>query len=260
MPLRIGITGIAGRMGSLLAEEARRAGVLAGGTLRPGSAHPPLPEALILPDIAALARVSDVVIDFTHAAAVAAHAEALAAAGTPWVLGTTGLAATDEALVAAAARRIAVCAAANFSPGVTLVLALAERMAAALPGDVYDAEIVEMHHRQKVDAPSGTAIGLGQAVARGRGVDLAGAMESGRQGHTGPRRAGAIGFASLRGGQVVGEHTLIFAAASEHIALTHRAFDRRVFAAGAVRAALWLAGREPGLYSMRDVLGLSASA
>lgn len=260
MPLRIGITGIAGRMGSLLAEEARRAGVLAGGTLRPGSAHPPPPEALILPDIAALARVSDVVIDFTHASAVAAHAEALAAAGTPWVLGTTGLFAADEALVAAAARRIAVCAAANFSPGVTLVLALAERMAAALPGDVYDAEIVEMHHRQKVDAPSGTAIGLGQAVARGRGVDLAGAMESGRQGHTGPRRPGAIGFASLRGGQVVGEHTLIFAAASEHIALTHRAFDRRVFAAGAVRAALWLAGREPGLYAMRDVLGLSASA
>jgi len=260
MPLRIGITGIAGRMGSLLAEEARRAGVLAGGTLRPGSAHPPPPEAPILPDIAALARVSDVVIDFTHASAVAAHAEALAAAGTPWVLGTTGLFAADEALVAAAARRIAVCAAANFSPGVTLVLALAERMAAALPGDVYDAEIVEMHHRQKVDAPSGTAIGLGQAVARGRGVDLAGAMESGRQGHTGPRRPGAIGFASLRGGQVVGEHTLIFAAASEHIALTHRAFDRRVFAAGAVRAALWLAGREPGLYAMRDVLGLSASA
>jgi 4-hydroxy-tetrahydrodipicolinate reductase len=260
MPLRIGITGIAGRMGSLLAEEARRAGVLAGGTLRPGSAHPPPPEAPILPDIAALAQVSDVVIDFTHASAVAAHAEALAAAGTPWVLGTTGLFAADEALVAAAARRIAVCAAANFSPGVTLVLALAERMAAALPGDVYDAEIVEMHHRQKVDAPSGTAIGLGQAVARGRGVDLAGAMESGRQGHTGPRRPGAIGFASLRGGQVVGEHTLIFAAASEHIALTHRAFDRRVFAAGAVRAALWLAGREPGLYAMRDVLGLSASA
>jgi 4-hydroxy-tetrahydrodipicolinate reductase len=113
-----------------------------------------------------------------------------------------------------------------------------------------------MHHRQKVDAPSGTAIGMGRAVAKGRGVALADVMESGRHGHTGARKTGAIGFAALRGGQVVGEHTLIFAAATEHIALTHRAFDRRAFASGAVRAALWVAGRKPGLYSMMDVLGM----
>ena len=125
-----------------------------------------------------------------------------------------------------------------------------------LPAPQYDAEIVEMHHRQKVDAPSGTAIGLGRAVARGRGVALADVMVSGRNGHTGPRPPGAIGFASLRGGQVVGEHTLLFAAGDEHISLTHRAFDRRAFAVGAVQAARWIAGRAPGLYDMMDVLGM----
>jgi 4-hydroxy-tetrahydrodipicolinate reductase len=140
------------------------------------------------------------------------------------------------------------------------MLALAERMAAALPAESYDAEIVEMHHRQKVDAPSGTALGLGRAVARGRGVAFEPLVEGGRHGHTGARKTGAIGFAALRGGQVVGEHTLIFAAADEHIALTHRAFDRRAFAAGAVRAALWTAGRGPGLYSMMDVLGMGANS
>jgi 4-hydroxy-tetrahydrodipicolinate reductase len=137
------------------------------------------------------------------------------------------------------------------------VLALAERMAAALPPAQYDAEILEMHHRQKVDAPSGTAIALGRAVAAGRGVALDAVMQSGRDGHTGARETGAIGFAALRGGQVVGEHSLLFAGADEQIILTHKAFDRRTFASGAVRAALWVAGRPPGLYGMRDVLALS---
>ncbi len=243
-------------MGRLLIEEARVAGVtLAGGIARPTSA--PFPEAVpCLDDIGALARVADVVIDFTNAEAARTHARALAEAKTGWVLGTSGLTAADEEAVAEAARRIPVVYAANFSAGVTLVLALAERMAAALPADSYDAEIVEMHHRQKVDAPSGTAIGIGRAVAKGRGIALEGAMEAGRHGQTGARRPGTIGFASLRGGQVVGEHTLIFAAADEQIALTHRAFARRSFAAGAMRAALWAAGRTPGLYGMGDVLGL----
>lgn len=244
MAVRIGIAGLTGRMGRLLAEEVASAGAgLAGGVSRDG-------------DVAALAGACDVVVDFTHANAAAGHASALAASGTAWVLGTSGLSACDEDAVRAAAGRIAVVYAANFSPGATLVLDLAERLAAALPAETYDAEIVEMHHRQKVDAPSGTAIGLGRAVARGRGVDLADAMESGRDGHVGPRRTGAIGFSAMRGGQVVGEHTLLFAAAGEHIALSHRAFDRRAFAAGAVRAALWVAGRPPGLHDMRDVLGL----
>lgn len=254
--MRIGIAGVAGRMGRLLAEEVRATGAtLSGGTLRPGSDRLAPEGVPVAPDIAALAGESDVVIDFTHAATVQDHAAALEATGTFWVLGTSGLSPEDEAAVARTSGQVGVVHAPNFALGVNLVLALAERMAAALPAGEYDAEIVEMHHRQKVDAPSGTAIGLGRAVARGRGQDLL--MESGRDGHTGPRRPGAIGFAALRGGQVVGEHTLLFAGATEHIALTHRAFDRRIFATGAVRAALWLWGRPPGLYTMRDVLGLA---
>ncbi len=242
--MRIGIAGITGRMGRLLTEEVAAAGAtLAGGISRAG-------------DLAALAMSSDVVVDFTDAATARPHATAMAGAGKPWVLGTSGLSPEDEAAVATAAGTIPVVYAANFATGVNLVLALAERMAAALPADAYDAEILEMHHRQKVDAPSGTAIGIGRAVARGRGTTLEAVIDSGRDGHTGPRRTGAIGFAALRGGQVVGEHTLIFAAGAEHIALTHRAFDRRAFATGAVRAALWTAGRSPGLYSMMDVLGM----
>lgn len=257
MTVSIGIAGITGRMGRLLAEEVQAAGAtLAGGIGRPGSAAPTPAGAQRLADIASLAAASDAVVDFTNASAAQPHAAALAEAGKAWVLGTSGLSAEDEAAVAAAARRIPVVYAANFSAGVNLVLALAERMAAALPAEQYDAEIVEMHHRQKVDAPSGTAIGMGRAVAKGRGVRLEDLTESGRHGHTGARKTGAIGFAALRGGQVVGEHTLIFAAGTEHIALTHRAFDRRVFATGAVRAALWAAGRPPGLYSMMDVLGM----
>ncbi len=251
----IGIAGIAGRMGRLLAEEVAAAGAtLVGGVDRPGVAA----EGKLFADIAALAAASDVVLDFTHASTAGAHAKALAAAGTAWVLGTTGLSAADEAAVATTAKHVPVVYAPNFSTGVNLMLALAERMAAALPAEQYDAEIVEMHHRQKVDAPSGTAIGLGRAVAKGRGVVLEDVKESGRDGHTGARRTGAIGFAALRGGQVVGEHTLLFAAGTEHIALTHRAFDRRAFAAGAVRAALWVRGRPPGLYSVMDVLGMGS--
>ena len=257
MSSAFGIAGVTGRMGRLLLEEVEAAGArVAGGIRRPDATQ--ADEVRHLPDMAALAAVSDAVIDFTHAAAVRGHADALAEAGKPWVLGTSGLSDADEAAVRAAARRIAVVYAANFAPGVNLVLALARRMAAALPADGYDVEIVEMHHRQKVDAPSGTAIGLGRAVAEARGVELADVTESARHGHTGARKTGAIGFASLRGGQVVGEHTLLFASASEHIALTHRAFDRRVFATGAVRAALWLRDRPPGLYDMADVLGIGA--
>jgi 4-hydroxy-tetrahydrodipicolinate reductase len=258
VPVRIGIAGLTGRMGVLVAEEVLAArAVLAGGTVRVGSARQAPAGVACFHDIAALAKESDVVVDFTHAATVQRHAHALSQSGKAWVLGTSGLSAEDEAVVADAARTIPVVYAANFSPGVALVLAVAERMAAALPAESYDAEIAEMHHRQKVDAPSGTAIALGRAVAHGRGVALESVKESGRDGHTGPRKTGAIGFAALRGGQVVGEHTLLFAGASEHIALTHRAFDRRSFASGAVRAALWVAGRNPGLYGMADVLGVA---
>ncbi|HYZ33880.1 MAG TPA: 4-hydroxy-tetrahydrodipicolinate reductase [Crenalkalicoccus sp.] len=258
MALRIGVAGIAGRMGRLIAEEVAAAGaILAGGTLRPGSVTRGA-AAPIFADAAALFAASDVVIDFSHAGAAAGHAAAAAQAGRAYVLGTSGLSAEDEEAVIQAAERVPVVYAANFAPGVNLVLAIAERMAAALPAEQYDAEVLEMHHRQKVDAPSGTALALGRAVARGRRTTLeAAGTESGRDGHFGARRTGAVGFAALRGGQVVGEHTLLFAGASEHIALTHRSFDRRVYATGAVRAALWLHGRPPGLYDMKHVLGIA---
>jgi 4-hydroxy-tetrahydrodipicolinate reductase len=257
--MSIGVAGIAGRMGRLVAEEILAAGAdLAGGTCLPDD----VPQAGVsrFTDISSLAAAARVVVDFTHPLSVPDHAACLSAAGTAWVLGTTGLSADDQHDVATAARRIAIVQAANFSPGVNFILGLAERLAAALPADAYDAEIVEMHHRQKIDAPSGTAIAIGQAVARGRGVDFDAVKVSGRDGQTGARPVGAIGLSALRGGQVVGEHTLLFAAGDEHIAITHRAFDRRSFARGAVRAALWLRGKPPGLYSMIDVLGLELAA
>lgn len=251
MAARIGILGITGRMGRLLREEVEAAGAtLAGGTSRHSG------DGIV--DPATLARASDVLVDFTHAEAAMGHARTAAEAGVPLILGTSGLSLDQETALRDAAARIPIVYAANFAPGVTLLFALAERMAAALPAESYDAEIVEMHHRQKVDAPSGTAVGLGRAVAKGRGTTLEQAgRESGRDGHSGPRGTGTIGFAALRGGQVVGEHTLLFASGSEHVALTHRAFDRRVFAAGAVRAALWVTGKPPGLYDMTHVLGLT---
>ncbi|WP_268893702.1 4-hydroxy-tetrahydrodipicolinate reductase [Roseomonas harenae] len=245
----IGIFGITGRMGRLLSEETTAAGAtLAGGTSRstPGTT----------PDT--LAASADALIDFTNAETATTHAEAAARAGKPLILGTSGLNAAQEAAIAELARQIPIVYAANFAPGVNLAIAIAERLAAALPGETYDAEIVETHHRQKVDAPSGTAIALGRAVAAGRNTTLEQAgIESGRDGHTGPRKTGAIGFAALRAGQVVGEHTLLFASASEHISLTHRSFDRRVYATGAVRAALWATTQPPGLYGMKHVLGMA---
>ncbi|MDP9097116.1 MAG: 4-hydroxy-tetrahydrodipicolinate reductase [Pseudomonadota bacterium] len=249
--MRIGIAGVSGRMGRLLAEETLAAGhTLVGGTSLDNTA----PDGVTLMDLPALAAETDAIIDFTHADAVQRTAETLAAAGGAWILGTTGLSADDEASVDRAATRIGVVYAANFGPGVNLLLAIARQLGAALPAELYDAEIVEMHHRQKVDAPSGTAVALGRAVAEGRGVALADVMQSGRDGHTGPRPPGAIGFAALRGGQVVGEHTVLFAAAGEHISITHRAIDRRAFATGAVRAAGWIHGRTAGRYDMADVM------
>jgi len=258
MTVRIGIAGVFGRMGRMLAEAVAAAdgAVLAGGTSR-GSLDREGPlGAKLFANMAGLAAESDLVIDFTTAAAVAGHAESLAAAGTAWVLGTTGLTAADEAAVTAAAALIPVVAAPNFSPGVNLVFALAEKLGAALPEAAYDAEILEMHHRQKLDAPSGTALAIGRAVAAGRGTLLESVMVRARDGQTGARRDGEIGFASLRGGQVFGSHSLLMTAAGEQIVLTHHAFDRRIFADGAVQAALWLSGRGPGLYGMADVLGV----
>ncbi len=184
------------------------------------------------------------------------HAGLAAQAMAVHVIGTTGLSAGQEDALERAALHTAIVRAANMSLGVNLLLALVEQVGRALDAD-YDIEIVEMHHRHKVDAPSGTALALGRAAADGRGVDLAAVAERVRAGHTGPRRRGDIGFATLRGGDVVGEHSVIFAAEGERIELTHKASTREVFARGAIRAALWARGKPPGLYGMKDVLGLN---
>ncbi len=255
--MRIGIAGISGRMGRLVAEEVVEAGaILSGGLARRDSA---IDGAAAFSNVAALVQASDVMIDFTHADTARDHAAAMRP-GCAWVLGTTGLSAEAAAAVAAAAAASPIVWAANFSPGVTLLLDLARRLAASLPAAEYDAEILEMHHRQKRDAPSGTALALGHAVAAGRGGDLSTLRTPAREGQTGARPLGAIGFASLRGGQVVGDHTLLFAGADEHISIRHEALDRRIFARGAVRAALWTRDRAPGLYGMQDVLGLPHDA
>jgi 4-hydroxy-tetrahydrodipicolinate reductase len=253
--MRIGVAGIAGRMGRLVAEEILAAGAtLSGGLALQGDATPPgIPIFATLPPLAAL---SDAIIDFTHASAVQSHAAAIVHAKIAWVVGTTGLSTADQAAIHHAATAAAIIQAANFSPGVALVLALAERLGAALPAHAYDADILEMHHRQKMDAPSGTALALGHALATGRGTTLAATRLPPNTGHTGARPPGGIGFASLRGGQITGEHSLVLTAADEQIVLTHKAFDRRSFARGAVRAALWSAGKPPGLYGMTDILGM----
>ncbi|MSP04419.1 MAG: 4-hydroxy-tetrahydrodipicolinate reductase [Acetobacteraceae bacterium] len=255
--MRMGIAGVTGRMGQLLVEEVTAAkATLAGGINRPGSSKLVPVGVKLFPDLAALAADSDVVIDFSHAAVAVEHATILVKAGKSWILGTSGLSLDAEAAVAEAAKVIPVVYASNFAAGVNLVLALAEKMGAALPAETYDAEISDTHHRQKVDSPSGTAIGIGRAVATGRGIRLEDHMISGRNGHHGARKTGEIGFAAVRAGQVVGEHSLLFASATEHIMLTHRAFDRRAFAAGAVRAGQWLQGKPAQLYDMMDVLGM----
>jgi 4-hydroxy-tetrahydrodipicolinate reductase len=251
MSLRIGIAGISGRMGRLLAAEAGPD--LAAGSVRAGTL---IAAPATTDDAEKLFAASDVVIDFTTAAAAEAHAALAAKTGKGLVLGTSGLSPAHEAAVARAAQQAPIVYAANFAPGVNLLFALVERMAKAFGPEDYDIEIVETHHRQKIDSPSGTAIALGRAAARGRGVDFEAAKQSGRDGHHGPRATGAIGFATLRGGQVVGEHEVRFLAGSEHITLGHRSFDRGVYAKGAVRAARWLAGKPAGLYGMADVLGL----
>jgi 4-hydroxy-tetrahydrodipicolinate reductase len=239
---------------------------LAGGTERPGADGVGLDIGEMLgrgrlglavgSDPRALFEASDVVIDFTAATAVAAHAVIAGETGTAYVVGTTGLGPDQEQVLLAAARTAPVVWAPNMSIGVNLLFSLVEQVAARLDPSAFDIEIVEMHHRHKVDSPSGTALGLGRAAARGRGVALDEVWQKTRDGIVGPRPKGEIGFATLRGGDVVGDHTVVFAGLGERLELTHKASSRQVFAQGAIRAARWVAGRAPGLYSMTDVLGL----
>jgi 4-hydroxy-tetrahydrodipicolinate reductase len=266
--VRLAVGGAAGRMGqTLIRTIADIPGcALAAALERPGSpalgqdaavlAGLPARGILVSDDPATLPGAIDAILDFTTPAATVALAEVAAGARLVHVIGTTGLGAADEAAITAAAKRATIVKAGNMSLGVNLLVALTRKVAAALDND-FDIEIVEMHHRHKVDAPSGTALMLGKAAAEGRGVDLGRQSVRVRDGHTGARPVGTIGFATLRGGDVVGEHTVLFAGPGERIEVTHRATDRGIFARGAVKAALWAHGKPPGLYSMADVLGLT---
>lgn len=207
--------------------------------------------------LAAFAK-ADGVLDFTSPQATTTFAAYAAQARIAHIIGTTGFSEAGEAEIAAAARHATIVKSGNMSLGVNLLAALVEQAARALDAADFDIEVLEMHHRHKVDAPSGTALLLGEAAARGRNIRLEEAAIRVRDGHTGARKDGAIGFATLRGGSVVGDHSLILAGPGERIVLSHHAEDRSLFARGAVRAALWAWGRKPGLYSMRDVLGLDA--
>jgi 4-hydroxy-tetrahydrodipicolinate reductase len=238
----IGIIGSKGRMGQALVAAIAEAGHDHAGGADQGD------------DVAALVAASDVLVDFSSPKALQATLDACVAAGKPIVIGTTGLEAAHHAAIDAAATKIPVLQTGNTSLGVNMLAALVEQAANKL-GDDWDIEIVEMHHRHKVDAPSGTAKLLGEAAARGRGIDLAAHSESGRDGITGARAKGAIGFAALRGGSVAGDHMVIFASDEERIELTHRAENRMIFARGAVKAAGWLVGRSAGRYGMDGVLG-----
>lgn len=251
----IGIFGAAGRMGRAIAQAAAEAGIaISGGTDRDGSGEL-APGIAIGSDPVALAQISDVLIDFSVPAALSAHLDACLAVGKPILIGTTGLESEHHALIDNAAQAIAVLQTGNTSLGVNLLAALVEQAAARL-GDDWDIEIVEMHHRHKVDAPSGTALLLGEAAARGRDIALAEHSERGRDGITGARAKGAIGFAALRGGSVAGDHQVIFATEGERIEIGHRAENRVIFARGAVKGAQWLSAQPAGRYDMKAVLGL----
>lgn len=269
--MRLVVVGAAGRMGQTLIRAihsipgaalaaaierkgsphvGQDAGQLAGvGTLNVPISDDPLP---------AFAK-ADGVLDFTAPAATVEFAGYAAQARIVHVIGTTGCSPEDDARIAAAARHATVVKSGNMSLGVNLLAVLVEQAAKALGPEDFDIEILEMHHRHKVDAPSGTALLLGEAVAKGRAIGLADNSVRVRDGHTGARKPGTVGFATLRGGSVVGDHSVILAGPGERVTISHHAEDRAIFARGAVKAALWARGQKAGLYSMRDVLGLGAS-
>ncbi|MGE3148378.1 MAG: 4-hydroxy-tetrahydrodipicolinate reductase [Pseudorhodoplanes sp.] len=265
--LRLVVAGAGGRMGRTLVKAIAETG----GLVLAGAFEPPN-SPLLGQDAGALSGVgangvriegdpesaigkADALIDFTTPAASVAFAAMVAKAGKIHVIGTTGCDAAQDAAIAQSAARAVVVKSGNMSLGVNLLGALVKRVAKALDDD-FDIEIVEMHHNRKVDAPSGTALLLGKAAAEGRGIDFDARKVLSREGQTGARRKGDIGFATLRGGNVIGEHSVIFASGAERIELSHKSEDRMLFAQGALKAALWARGKPPGLYSMMDVLGL----
>jgi 4-hydroxy-tetrahydrodipicolinate reductase len=265
--MRLIVAGAGGRMGRALTRVISETpgAVLAGALEAPGSellgkdagilAGAPANGVKLSADLWSMSAEADGILDFTVPAATIANVAIAAERGLVHVIGTTGLSSSDEAVIKSVTSRAIVVQSGNMSLGVNLLAALVKRVAQALD-ESFDIEILEMHHKAKIDAPSGTALMLGEAAAAGRGVALEEHSARGRDGVTGARRAGDIGFAALRGGTVTGDHSVIFAGAMERIELTHRAEDRTMFAQGAVKAALWARHQKPGLYSMTDVLGL----
>jgi 4-hydroxy-tetrahydrodipicolinate reductase len=269
--VKVGVVGCAGRMGQMLLKMLINAAgiVVVGGTERRGS--PALGQDLgalagaeplgisVTDDPSLLFDAADVVVDFTNPTATVQHAQMAAKTGCALVIGTTGFDSDQLTSLVRAAQRAPIVLAANMSLGVNLLQQVVEEVARILDPE-WDIEIIEMHHKHKVDAPSGTALSLGEAAARGRGQSLRRIARRVRDGQVGPRVKGEIGFATLRGGDVVGDHTVIFAAEGERVEITHRAASREIFARGALKSVLWAAGKRPGLYSMRDVLGFSVQA
>lgn len=266
-PMKIAITGVSGRMGRMLVEtiDGSEKAVVAAAIERPG--HPWIGSDLglslggtargvvVADDADAALQDVEAVVDFTAPAATIAFSQAAARHGVAHVIGTTGMTEEEIAQLRPATGKTAVVRAGNMSLGVNLLVQLTKRVAAALDDD-YDIEVIEAHHNRKVDAPSGTALMLGEAAAEGRGVSLKNVSDRARDGITGARTRGDIGFSAIRGGDIIGEHDVMFAADGERIVLRHIASDRSVFARGALKAALWARGRAPGAYDMLDVLGL----
>ena len=263
--IKIGIPGAVGRMGQMLIRQVCETEGFVLGAASEVAGHgavgrdagevaglPPL-GVTVGEDADALFIASDAVLDFTLPAATQSHAECAARHGTALIIGTTGIEDAAQQALETASGQTVIVQAPNMSLCVNLLMRLAEQTAALLDDD-YDIEIVEMHHRHKVDAPSGTALGLGRAAAKGRGVSLDAVVDRGRDGITGARKRGAIGFAALRGGDVVGDHSVIFAADGERLELTHKSASRQTYARGALKAAAWARGKASGLYSMADVM------
>jgi 4-hydroxy-tetrahydrodipicolinate reductase len=266
--MRLIVAGAGGRMGRALTRviAETKGAVLSGALEAPGSellgkdagtlAGLPANGIELSADLWSLSAQADGILDFTVPAATIANVAIAAQRGLVHVVGTTGLSESDDAVIKSVTSRAIVVQSGNMSLGVNLLAALVKRVAQSLD-DGFDIEILEMHHRAKIDAPSGTALLLGEAAATGRKIQLDQHSARGRDGLTGARETGDIGFASLRGGTVTGDHSVIFAGPYERIELTHKAEDRMIFAHGALKAALWAYGKRPGLYSMADVLGLS---
>lgn len=255
---KIGIAGCTGRVGALLVEELQ-SGRWSNFELAAGSVREYPPKNLgylVTKNSAELFEKSDIVIDFTSPAATLGHAKLAAEQNKILITGTTGLSTQQEQKLAGYAAQATIVYAANMSVGVNLLLALIEEAAKRLDPEDWDIEIFESHHKHKVDAPSGTALAIGKAAAAGRGVDLDVVSDRARDGVTGPRKTGQIGFSVARGGDVVGDHTAFFYGEGERLELTHKATNRMLFARGALKAAKWATSQKPGLYSMRDILDI----